>query len=305
MKVWLIDFIWRKSPTFLYLPFLVYKETVESFTASSASLTRVDRTKLGPPPVSPKPRINKPAPLVIENSNFNNFNHCRPPGYEESMANMTQREASAAPNEEDLDNPLPLPPRDRTRPTVPTKPRHQRKHPLIYPANAPNPSRWTGCGGTSNDDNSNPESPMSPSLISSAGQGLSAEVNLVSLPPAKPPRAACNLDDSYDSQIASELEALDDMEEESNQSVTSSSSLYQSKDHVSCEDLLDFACDRPNSKRTRGPAQGTDSDEVSFKLKQRIYFKDEIFMHQLYTGSNHAEGFREGEDFAGRMPCCS
>jgi len=172
-----------------------------------------------------------------------------------------QRKSTISTDENGDANPLPLPPRDRTRPTVPTKPRHQRKHPLIYPSNLPNnlPSRW---GGGSSEGNSNPESPLS---SPSTGNGTILqlpEANSTSLPPAKPPRAACSLDDSYDSQIASELEALDDMEEETNQSVTSSSSLYQSRDHVSCEDLLDFACDRPNSKRTRGPAQGTDSDEV-------------------------------------------
>lgn len=234
---------------------------------ASSSLARIDRGKLslGPPPVSPKPRINKPAPLVIENSNFNNFNHYRPPGYDESMAQPSSAwlREQACMKEEDGEegdnNPLPLPPRDRTRPTVPSKPRHQRKHPLIYPTNLPNPNRW----GVGNEGNSNPDSPLSPPSTGTMNlPSSSIEANLPSLPPAKPPRAACNLDDSYDSQIASELEALDDMEEETNQSVTSSSSLYQSKDHVSCEDLLDFACDRPNSKRTRGPAQGTDSDEV-------------------------------------------
>lgn len=30
-------------------------------------------------------------------------------------------------------NPIPLPPRDRSRPLAPSKPRHQRKHPLIIP----------------------------------------------------------------------------------------------------------------------------------------------------------------------------
>lgn len=31
------------------------------------------------------------------------------------------------------ENPIPLPPRDRSRPSVSNKPRHQRKHPLIIP----------------------------------------------------------------------------------------------------------------------------------------------------------------------------
>lgn len=225
--------------------------------------------KIGPAPVSPKPRVNKPAPLVIENSNFNNFNHYRPPGYDESMAQPGAGPLRGDELDDGDDNPLPLPPRDRTRPTVPTKPRHQRKHPLIYPTNLPNPNRWVSSSG---DAISNPDSPLSPPLTGSLAPSQTDVAN-AQLPPAKPPRAACNLDDSYDSQIASELEALDDMDEETNQSVTSSSSLYQSKDHVSCEDLLDFACDRPNSKRTRGPAQGMDSDEVHFvdKTKANLF----------------------------------
>lgn len=157
-------------------------------------------------------------------------------------------------NDDEAENPLPLPPRDRTRPAVQNKPRHQRKHPLILPSNIANPNRWSGTA----EGNSNPDSPLSPPMYSSNSYAPPD----AGMPPAKPPRVPRNLDDSYDSQIATELEALDDIEDEAALSVASSSSLYQSKDHVSCEDLLDFACDRPNSKRTRGPSQGTDSDEV-------------------------------------------
>lgn len=186
----------------------------------------------------------------------------------------------------DANNPLPLPPRDRSRPTVASKPRHQRKHPLLLPSNLPSQNRWT----VSSDAHSNPESPLSPSNESNGSQEVTS---LPSLPPAKPPRV-CNLDDSYDSQIASELEALDDMEEETANSVTSGSSLYQSKDHVSCEDLLDFACDRPNSKRTRGPAQGTDSDEVYFQL---IFFylkhrQPQLFFTRLFSNRIENESFQ-------------
>lgn len=35
-----------------------------------------------------------------------------------------------------IGNPVPLPPRDRTRPPATAKPRHQRKHPLIIPGHA-------------------------------------------------------------------------------------------------------------------------------------------------------------------------
>ena len=214
----------------------------------STYCSRIDRGKLGAPPVSPKTRvINRPSPLVIENSNFN---HYRPPmvlenGHNSSSGHpniwinrdITQTTAAVYSHDSvDANNPLPLPPRDRTRPIVPTKPRHQRKHPLILPTNLPNQNRWA----IGSDTNSNPESPMSPSVESN---GSPEVCTLSAVPPAKPPRA-CNLDDSYDSQIASELEALDDMEEETANSVTSGSSLYQSKDHVSCEDLLDllFLC---------------------------------------------------------------
>ncbi|CAG5102024.1 Similar to Ack-like: Activated Cdc42 kinase-like (Drosophila melanogaster), partial [Cotesia congregata] len=45
------------------------------------------------------------------------------------------------------------------------------------------------------------------------------------------------------------------------------SDLYRQSDHVSCEDLLEFACDRPNVRRTRGPHNGAHSDEVRIMLK--------------------------------------
>lgn len=40
------------------------------------------------------------------------------------------------------------------------------------------------------------------------------------------------------------------------------SDLSRQSDHVSCEDLLEFACDGPNTRRTRGPRNGEQSDEV-------------------------------------------
>ncbi|XP_051171966.1 activated Cdc42 kinase-like isoform X3 [Leptopilina boulardi] len=45
------------------------------------------------------------------------------------------------------------------------------------------------------------------------------------------------------------------------------SDLTRQSDHVSCEDLLDFAYDRPNAHRTRGPQNGEQSDEVRVMLK--------------------------------------
>lgn len=45
------------------------------------------------------------------------------------------------------------------------------------------------------------------------------------------------------------------------------SDLSRQSDHVSCEDLLEFACDGPNVRRTRGPRNGEQSDEVRIMLK--------------------------------------
>lgn len=61
-----------------------------------------------------------------------------------------------------------------------------------------------------------------------------------------------------------------------------SGSLYQSGDHVSCEDLLDFAMDRPNSRRTQGPARGTQSDEVH--IMQKV-LKNEVCQYSNYETS--------------------
>lgn len=53
----------------------------------------------------------------------------------------------------------------------------------------------------------------------------------------------------------------------SSSSVTLCSDLSRQSDHVSCEDLLEFACDGPNVRRTRGPRNGEQSDEVRIMLK--------------------------------------
>ena len=119
------------------------------------------------------------------------------------------------------------------------------------------------------------------------------------------------MDDSFESQVANEMDALDDIQEEdqgispvglmpppfpnpdsysngTEPHVTTngfgegpgggSGSLYVSGDHVSCEDLLEFAMDRPNSRRTQGPARGTQSDEVH--IMQKV-LKNEVLNENL------------------------
>jgi len=50
--------------------------------------------------------------------------------------------------------------------------------------------------------------------------------------------------------------------------------------HVSCEDLLDFAADKPKPKSKPGNAKGTDSDEVRVMLK---ILGKEVKIHSLFA----------------------
>lgn len=69
-----------------------------------------------------------------------------------------------------------------------------------------------------------------------------------------------SLDDSFEQHIACELAALDDIPVDAG--CSTGSEMVRHSDHVSCEDLLEFACDTPNARRTQGKARGVDSDEV-------------------------------------------
>ena len=69
-----------------------------------------------------------------------------------------------------------------------------------------------------------------------------------------------SLDDSFEQHIACELAALDDIPGDAG--CCTGSEMVRHSDHVSCEDLLEFACDTPNARRTQSKARGQDSDEV-------------------------------------------
>ncbi|XP_071637280.1 activated Cdc42 kinase-like isoform X3 [Temnothorax longispinosus] len=58
-----------------------------------------------------------------------------------------------------------------------------------------------------------------------------------------------------------------DLSNEKTSSCDIARDLSRQSDHVSCEDLLEFACDGPNTRRTRGPRNGEQSDEVRIMLK--------------------------------------
>ncbi|KAK6625965.1 hypothetical protein RUM43_006264 [Polyplax serrata] len=100
------------------------------------------------------------------------------------------------------DNPIPLPPRDRSKPSVSNKPRHQRKHPLIIPQ---------GCDMTADkhDDVFHPPS----------GTVTTPTSVTPTLPPQHPLHNHTTVkphevDDSFDQQIATELDALDNINTE-------------------------------------------------------------------------------------------
>uniref|UniRef100_T1ISC4 non-specific protein-tyrosine kinase n=1 Tax=Strigamia maritima TaxID=126957 RepID=T1ISC4_STRMM len=190
-------------------------------------------------------------------------------------------------------NPLPLPPRDRTKPMQQHKPR-QRKHPLIIPGSTARPlvkpsltsddvepvqtngnSDEVSEPGSDTVDSPNTTTPII--IHSSPKFDVVKNGSVSTTPPApvKPPRvkfmlnsnhylkqhrSQSSLDDSFDNQIQADMDSLDDIPEEE-------APLPPVDHHVSCEDLLDFACDRPNTKRTQGRARGTDADEVRILQK--------------------------------------
>lgn len=198
------------------------------------------------------------------------------------------------------------------------KPR-QRKHPLIIPSgkirNLVKPSLSSSLPdvnpvsaqlelGSSSDTPS--LSPLSPSDLSSSlltptetlstcssprhevfldsrlgGSEAVLVVNGTAAAPAKPPRLH-NLDDSFDGQIQADMDSLDDIPEEE----APVPPMYRNSDHVSCEDLLDFALDFPNAKRTQGRARGMDSDEV--RIMQKV-LKGEVNPEECVGALNETD----------------
>ncbi|XP_075211911.1 activated Cdc42 kinase-like [Lycorma delicatula] len=169
-------------------------------------------------------------------------------------------------------NSIPLPPRDRSKTLPVQKQRHQRKHPLIIPGTASRTiAKLTDdtLNPTSNENVAEPvylgleedpppeenEIPVT-EIVTSAEQveistSLETDDNNFVNQTLQPPEQCINSEEStFDDQIANELERLEGL------------STAPLREHVSCEDLLEFACDGPNASRTRGKACGITSDEV-------------------------------------------
>lgn len=149
------------------------------------------------------------------------------------------------------ENPIPLPPRDKTKSLLAAKPRHTRKHPLIIPP--------TSLQRTLDKVNTvSPPINHQPDLDRIYANHVSQVLS------DKNPESQ-----HFEEQIESNLNALDEIPGEQDV-VDSATDLNTSKaddekihsHHVSCEDLLKFANSKPPS-RTRG----NDSDEVRIMSK--------------------------------------
>lgn len=150
------------------------------------------------------------------------------------------------------ENPIPLPPRDKTKSLLAAKPRHTRKHPLIIPL--------TNLQRTLDKVNTvSPPTNHQPDLERIYANHLSQVVSTEKNPESQ----------NFEEQIESNLNALDEIPVEQDVvdgEVDSSNSKSEEEKihshHVSCEDLLKFANSKPPS-RTRG----NDSDEVRIMSK--------------------------------------
>uniref|UniRef100_A0AAR5P1S0 non-specific protein-tyrosine kinase n=2 Tax=Dendroctonus ponderosae TaxID=77166 RepID=A0AAR5P1S0_DENPD len=156
------------------------------------------------------------------------------------------------------ENPIPLPPRDRNKTLLTSKPRHTRKHPLIIP---PSSLQRTL-------DKVNTVSPPSHGVTDPFANQSNAEPlysnNMVQIAEKNPDSL------HFEEEIASNLNALDEIH--SDHDVVDGVDFKGEDDkvqmhHVSCEDLLKFANAKPSS-RTRG----NDSDEV--RIMSKVLGKD-------------------------------
>lgn len=192
-------------------------------------------------------------------------------------------------------NPLPLPPRDRSRPLTPLK-HHQRKHPLLLlpgtseaaAAAAEKAHKAAEEGSLVTDEESavaySQQTPVASSPPASKRMTEAKGSKEVRVPPPKPARSCSTNDDSFENQIQAEIDSLDNI---TSMDAHSPPTIYKNSDHVSCEDLLEFAMDRPNAKRTQGRACGIDSDEV--RIMQKVLVKEQVTPEECLVALNEVE----------------
>lgn len=283
---------------------------------SSSPLVNGTRSSLGSPPPPPQAPKTFPRPTITSR-------YAKEPSLsvgarldegplesrleDQSDTSSTNTTVSCSESSSDaLPNPLPLPPRDRTKP-LPVLKHHQRKHPLILPGSSASIldsarilTKQTSCPDVPTDllsvrseaperrasEGAPPQSCISIAESTSSNSSsltccttLSATTTN-SVPPPKPARTY-TLDDSFENEIQAELDNLDNIPEKTSQL------LYKGGDHVSCEDLLEFALDKPGARRTQGRSRGIDSDEVRIMLK--VLAKESVTREECLTALNETD----------------
>ncbi|XP_054719858.1 activated Cdc42 kinase-like [Uloborus diversus] len=285
--------------------------------SNGTSLVNGTRSTLGSPPPPPQAPKTFPRPNIVSryakdpsassNSPKSDDGSSDVRNEDQSDSSSTNTNVSCSESSTDaFPNPLPLPPRDRTKP-LPVLKHHQRKHPLVFPGvinstldscrslgkqiSCPDvPSQSFSSSSESTEHRSSditpPQSDLS--LLDAANSNLSSlsstatvsVTNNTAVPPPKPARTF-TLDDSFENEIQAEIDSLDNIPEEESQL------MYKGGDHVSCEDLLEFALDIPNTRRTQGRTRGIDSDEV--RIMQKVLAKEIVTPEECLIALNETD----------------
>ncbi|XP_018319586.1 activated Cdc42 kinase-like [Agrilus planipennis] len=183
------------------------------------------------------------------------------------------------------ENPIPLPPRDRNKTLLTSKPRHTRKHPLIIPASATLQRTLDKVSIVS----SSPPIPSSVEPPSPPTNICSAEFNANGM--KKSEYCYDTESNHFEARIDSELAALDHipLEQDCVDAAADNLSNFTTEEtekklrshHVSCEDLLEFADAKPSSR-----ARGNESDEV--RIMSKVLGKD-ISKEQCLSALEHCD----------------
>ncbi|XP_039279491.1 activated Cdc42 kinase-like isoform X3 [Nilaparvata lugens] len=252
----------------------VYNSLIAQPVVSSMADTNPLRMLRSVPFVRPRVRGNKHASSSLQHQSSFSGSSTLPSKCSDTLslqktvsgpALLSSADAVDESDHEGNGNSIPLPPRDRSKTLPAQKPRHQRKHPLIIPGNAaravcaklsdPPTSEPVYLGLQEEEpeaeEEASPENPEVPNVqeeaTACADAAMAANV-------AQTENCESGGDSTFDDRLA---DALDRLEEEEQ-----GEGGLPLREHVSCEDLLEFACDAPNASRTRGKARGITSDEV-------------------------------------------
>eukprot|EP00092_Neocalanus_flemingeri_P101629 GFUD01129951.1.p1 GENE.GFUD01129951.1~~GFUD01129951.1.p1 ORF type:complete len:1100 (+),score=246.67 GFUD01129951.1:50-3349(+) len=153
-------------------------------------------------------------------------------------------------------NPLPLPPKDR-KSSVTAGKRHIRKNPLIMTSGA-------AASMARRFETDEPAARDDPEPLYGAGH-----TNTYTQKTKNTQKQFSPTNDAFEDEIACSIDALDNIPESKYNSPKTSLEhspplVHYNRDHVSCEDLLEFS---PRDERGKGHKRGLESDEVRIMSK--------------------------------------